>query len=107
MAAASLALHLSLAAAIALMTLGAATAWTSAAFSKRIVGVLLALSGAVLALSVLGAPGALMIAGAATAFAFAAIGAGLLVRLQEEYGSTELAEIDKADAEAEPAEREA
>ena len=104
MAQASIALHLCLYAAVALLTFGAAVAWTSVAFTKRVAGVLLALSGAILGLSALGAPPALTIAGVAVLFAFAAIGAGVLIRLQEAYGSTELADVDAADADAEPRE---
>ena len=99
-----LVLRLALAASIVLLACGVALAWTSASFAKRVMGVMIALTGAIVALAALNAPQAMMIAGVAVLLAYAAIGAGVLVRLQEAYGAAEIAEIDSADADAEPAE---
>jgi formate hydrogenlyase subunit 3/multisubunit Na+/H+ antiporter MnhD subunit len=45
-----------------------------------------------------------LIGGAAALFAYVTIGAGILARLQEAYGATDVADIDRGDADAEPAE---
>ncbi|MFT3726294.1 MAG: hypothetical protein QM759_00505 [Terricaulis sp.] len=97
-------LRLGLAAGIALFAGGASLAWTSVSFSKRVIGVLLGLLGAIAALAALAAPQAALIAGVAVLLAYAAAGVAVLVRLQEEYGATELADVDTLDAEAEPRE---
>ena len=102
-----LAERLQLAAAAALLMIGAVTALSSNNVAKRLAGLLIALIGAVLGLAALGAPGAALIAGLAAVFAQILVGVALLVRLQEAYGVTELAEIDAADAESEPAEPDA
>lgn len=104
MAPALLVLRLGLAASVVLLACGVALAWTSASFAKRVAGVIIALTGAIVGLAALGAPQAMMIAGAATLLAYVAIGVGVLARLQEAYGVTEIADIDSADADAEPAE---
>lgn len=95
-----------LAAAAALIATGAVTAWATTNAAKRVVGGVVALIGAALALGALGAP---MFALAAIAFAFAhlTLGMGLVVRLQEAYGGVETAEVDAADRAAEAEEREA
>lgn len=104
MAPAMLALRLGLAASVALLMCGVALAWTSASFAKRVVGATMALTGAIVGLAVLAAPQAAIVAGVAVLFAYAVIGVGVLARLHEQYGATEIAEIDAADANAEPAE---
>jgi hypothetical protein len=90
--------RLHLAVAVALTMAGVVTAWTSANAVKRVLGLMSALIGAVIALAVLSAPSALMMAGAGAGFAIVIAGAALLVRSQESYGGTELAEFDAADA---------
>lgn len=95
-----------LAAALALVMIGAVTAWAGANAAKRLAGLVMALIGAVLALGALGAPPALLVAGVVLAFAHLALGQALLVRLQESYRGVETTEIDAADRNAEVAERE-
>lgn len=75
---------------------------TSASALKRVVGIALALIGAIMALAVLGASHTAMVAGAATAFAFVALGVAIVVRLQEDYGASGVAEFEVADADSEP-----
>lgn len=104
MAPALLVLRLGLAASVVLLVCGATLAWSSASFTKRVAGVIIALSGAIAGVAVVGAPQAALIAGAVTLFAYATIGVGVLARLQEDYGATEIADIDRADAESEPPE---
>jgi len=99
-------LALVLAGALALVMIGAVTAWAGANAAKRLAGIVIALIGAVLALGALGAPSALLAAGVALAFVHLALGQALLVRLQEGYGGVETTEIDAADRKAEAAERE-
>lgn len=84
----------------AILLAGVATAVSNASVTKRLMGVLIAMIGALLAAGAVGAPVALLIAAAALTLAYAAIGAALLVRLQEAYGSIETNEIDAADAES-------
>jgi hypothetical protein len=97
---------LALAASVALVMIGAVTAWAAANAAKRLAGATIALIGAVLALGALGAPPALLVAGVALTFAHLTLGLALLVRLQEGYGGVESTEIDAADRKAEAAERE-
>ena len=104
MTSALLGLRVGLAAGVLLCACGAALASTSVSFAKRVAGVIVAFTGAVLALAVLGAPQAATIAGVAVLFAYAVVGVGVLVRLQEDYGATEIADIDAADKDAEPIE---
>ena len=92
------------AAAVVLLLIGAATAWRSAHAAKRLAGLLIAEIGALLALAALHAPEAALIAGVAAAFAQLALGASILVRLQEAYGGVESPDIDAADEDSEPAE---
>ncbi|HEX8901257.1 MAG TPA: hypothetical protein VF769_08520 [Vitreimonas sp.] len=96
--------RLLLAVAVALLMLGAVTAWTSANVIKRVVGVVLACLGALGGLAALGAPHAVLVLGAGAALAQLAMGVALAVRLQEAYGGVEAAEFDQADDVDEPAE---
>lgn len=96
--------RLLLAVAVAMLMLGAVTAWTSANFIKRVVGLLVASLGALAGAAALSAPVILVVVGIAAAFAQLAIGAALGVRLQEAYGGVEAAELDVADEANEPAE---
>ncbi|WP_395645350.1 hypothetical protein [Terricaulis sp.] len=91
-------LHLGLA--VALLLAGAVTAWTSTNVAKRVAGISVALTAALIALAVLGAPAALLVAAAGVAFAHLVVGAALLVRLQESYGGVETPEFDAADAQS-------
>lgn len=91
-------LHLGLA--VALLLAGAVTAWTSTNVAKRMAGIAVAFTGALLALAVLGAPSPLLISAIAIAFAYLIVGAALLVRMQEGYGGIETPEIDVADGES-------
>ena len=93
-----------LAAALALVFCGTATALTGANLVKRIGGVLAALTGAIIGLAALGAGAGALIAAVAIAFAFCALGASLLVRLQESHGAIETAAIDGGDQADEPLE---
>ena len=90
-----------LAGAVALLMVGAATAWTSANVTKRIAAIVLAQLGALSALSALGAASSLLLAGVAAMFAQLALGVALITRLQEAYASIEAPEIDAADAQSE------
>ena len=69
--------------------------------AKRVAGVALAMIGAMLVLVGVGAPEDIVVAGAILAFAYVAIGAGLLVRLHEAYGATDVGDIDQEDAKGE------
>jgi hypothetical protein len=91
--------QLCFAAGVALLICGATLAWSSVSFAKRVAGVLLALMGAIVAAAALGAPQQALLGGAAVLFCYAAIGVSVLVRLQEAYGSTQIDDIDAADAE--------
>lgn len=95
-----------LAGAVALTMIGAIAAWAAANALKRLVGLVIALIGAMLAAAALGAPAPFLVAGAGLIFAHLALGLSLLVRLQESYGAVETTEIDAADRKAEAAERE-
>lgn len=90
--------------ALALTLLGAAVAWAAPNATKRVAGILVAHFGAVLALGAVGAPLSIMSAGVAIALAQCAIGAAIVVRLQEAYGAVEGRDIDAADDAAEPPE---
>lgn len=92
-----------LAAALALLALGAALALTSGNAAKRAVGMVIAQSGATLGAIALGLPAAGATAMLAIMLASLLIGAAIVVRLQEAYGSVEAPEIDEADRYSEPA----
>jgi hypothetical protein len=83
---------------------GIAAAMSGASVTKRLIGVLVAMIGALLAAAAAGASLSLIVVGAALTLAYSAIGAALLVRLQESYGTVETFEIDAADAESDTAE---
>jgi len=104
MAPAFLLLRLGLAASIVLFTSGAALAWTSGSFGKRVAGVVIGFVGAIVGLSTLAVPQAALVAGVAALLVYAVAGVAVLIRLQEEYGATDVADIDQADANAEPRE---
>ena len=95
-----------LALAIALVAGGAVAAFASSNALKKIAAVLTALVGAALAAAMLGAPDGVLIAVAAVAFAYCALGVAVVVRLQEAYGSIEASELDAADEQDEPREPE-
>ena len=90
--------------ALVLLLAGAVAAWASANVAKRITGVFLAHTGALLALAALGLPGIVLIAAVCIALAHLIVGAALLVRLQEAYGGVEVREFDEADEQTEPTE---
>lgn len=90
--------------AVAVMTSGAAVAWSARNLAKRIFALMIAMTGSALALAALGAPPSAILAGAAVSFAHLLVGLGLLVRAHEHYGSAELSDIDVADAQREPVE---
>jgi hypothetical protein len=96
--------RLLLAIAVAMLMLGAVTAWTSANFVKRVAGILVASLGALTGAAALSAPVSLIVVGVAAAFAQLLFGVALGVRLQEGYGGVEAAEFDAADDANEPAE---
>lgn len=92
---------------VAIVLIGAVTAWTSVNAVKRLGGLVIAQLGAVLTLAALGAPHGLLLAAITIGVAVLVIGAALIVRLQEAYSGVELAEIDLADEQGEPAETDA
>ncbi len=94
-----------LALAVALVMIGAVTAWTGANNAKRLAGLLVALIGAALTLGAIGAPPAFLVGAMVIAFATFAVGLAVLVRLQEAYGGVESTEIDAADRLADTKER--
>lgn len=90
--------RIELSAAVALTMAGVVAAWTSQNIAKRVVGGVIALSGAMLALAVLHMPDQMLMAGVGVAFATTVAGAALLVRSQESYGVIETPALDLADA---------
>jgi hypothetical protein len=98
MAGDSLILHMTLGASAALLTSGSFAAWASANAAKRLAAIAVALIGALLAAAALNAPAALLVTGAAAGFAYLAVGAAVVVRLQESYGGIETPQIDAEDA---------
>ena len=82
---------------------GAAAAWTSVNIAKRLVGILIAQSGACLAALALGAPQVAAVGLLAVGLGNLLLGAAIAVRLQESYHSIEAEEIDAADRHSEPA----
>jgi hypothetical protein len=89
-------------AAVALLMIGAVTALVSANATKRLVGLGIAMLGALAALAALRAPEGAIIAGAAVLLAQVILGVAIIIRLHESYGGIETPDIDAADAEAEP-----
>jgi hypothetical protein len=75
--------RLLLAIAVAMLMLGAVTAWTSANFIKRVAGILVASLGALTGAAALSVPVSLIVVGVAAAFAQLLFGVALGVRLQE------------------------
>jgi len=94
-----------LAGAVVLLMVGVVAAWSSDHATKRVIGIVVALLGALVGLAALSAPSALLIAGVAVLFGHVAVGVALVVRLQEAYGGVEAPAIDAADAQSEPVER--
>lgn len=90
--------------AVALALIAAIAAYASANATKRLAAVLVALIAALLAAAALGAPQTMLIAGGAIAFGYCAVGAALVVRLQEAYGGVEVGDFDAADEASEPQE---
>jgi hypothetical protein len=100
------ALMVGLALAIALVAAGAVAAFASSNALKKVAAVLTALVGAALVAAMLGAPSSVLIAAAAIAFAYCAVGIAVVVRLQEAYGSIETSDLDAADEQDESREPE-
>lgn len=96
--------RLHIAAAVALLMIGAVTALTAENVARRLVGLIIAFVAAALGLAALGAPAVLLIATIAAAGAMTVFGVALLIRLQEDYGGIETAEFDRADDVGEPTE---
>lgn len=90
--------------AVALLILGALLAFTSTNALKRVLAALVALFGAALALAFLNVPELALIAASAIAFSYCILGAAIVVRLQETYGSIEASALDAADEQDEPRE---
>ena len=87
-----------------LLAIGVSATLLSANLTKRLVGLVFAVMGAVLAgLAVVGPSGALT-AGIAIGLAYLLVGASLLIRLQEACATLEAADIDAVDAEADRSE---
>ena len=93
-----------LAAAVLLLCVGAAASLGASNVSKRLVGLFIAMSGAVLGAAALHVADGTLLAGIAIAAAYAAVGFALLVRLQETYQSVEADELDAGDLADEPLE---
>jgi len=83
----------------ALTLAGVVVALSMANVAKKLAGLVVALLGACAAAAALGAPEAVLIAAAAAGFGYVSLGAALLVRLQEDYRSIEIVDIDRADRE--------
>jgi len=90
--------------AAAVLLAGVTTALSAASVTKRVIGVLVALIAAALVAAALDAPIGFIVGSVALVLAYGAIGAALLVVLQESYATSETKEIDAADAEADSAE---
>ncbi len=80
---------------------GAVTALTAASVIKRLAGVLVSFISAALAIGVLGAPPAMSVGAVALMVAYCVAGVAVLVRLQEGYGVSDVAELDRADDQGE------
>ncbi len=90
-----------IAASMALVVLSVVTLLTASNAGKRLAGAAVVMLGAALAVSALRAPQIFVSAAVAVALAYAALGALILIRLQEAYGDTELPAIDAVDDDAE------
>jgi hypothetical protein len=88
-----------------LVMIGAAAALLSGNAIKRVGGILISGFGAVASLAAIGAGSGPVVAGVTLLFVYAVLGAGIVVRLQESYGSIEAPDIDAADAEDDARER--
>lgn len=88
--------------AVALLMSGATAALVSPNAIKRLVGLGIAVLGALAALAALRAPEGAIVAGAAVLLAQLIVGVAITIRLHESYGGIEAPEIDAADAEDEP-----
>ncbi|MEZ5996003.1 MAG: hypothetical protein R3C25_09625 [Hyphomonadaceae bacterium] len=84
-------------ASLALVIGGALLAWLSGNLFKRLAGIIVAASGALVTASALAAPESLITSGAAVIFVELVIGGAVAVRLYEAYGSIEAAEVDSLD----------
>lgn len=100
-AAAPFAESVALTLAVLLALCGAAAAWSAPNLAKRLTAIVVALIGVAVALGALRLPSGVLITVAAIGFAYAAVGAALIVRAQESYASVEAGEIDAADAQDE------
>ena len=100
----TIAMRALLGASILLSIAGGAAALIAPNLIKRLAGIAVAQTGAMIALAALGAPSQALVAAGAIAFAQIAGGVAILVRLQESYGDTEAGEFDAADAADEPSE---
>ncbi|MET0181293.1 MAG: hypothetical protein ABW199_00245, partial [Caulobacterales bacterium] len=87
--------------ALAVIAFGGSVAFTSANAAKRLIGVVVAQSGAALGAIALGLPPAAAIAMLAAMLATLAIGAAISVRMQEDYGAIETPDVNAADRDSE------
>jgi hypothetical protein len=85
--------------ACALIVIGVASGLVLTNAIKRLAGLVIAGFGALAALAAFGAPGGALVAAVAVLFAQTALGAAIVARLQESYGSVASPEIDAADVE--------
>lgn len=81
-----------------LIVIGSGAALMLSNAAKRLAGLVIAGFGALAALAALGAPGGAIVAGVVVMFAQIALGAAIVVRLQESYGGVAASDIDAADA---------
>jgi hypothetical protein len=78
---------------------GAICAFASAHLVKRLLGVFMMGVGALIVLAALGASLGLALGVAAALAAWTMLGAAILIRLQEDYGGLEAADVETAEAE--------
>lgn len=87
-----------------LLVIGVTATLLSTNLVKRLVGLVFAVMGAMLAGLAFAGPSGALTAGIVIGLAYLMVGAFLLIRLQEAFGSLEARDIDAADAAAESSE---
>lgn len=85
------------AAALTLLVASAAIASAATHAVKKLMGAVLTVLAALVALAVIGAPAQALVAGAAAAFGLLVVGVGIAVRLQEAYGDVDQRALDGGD----------
>jgi hypothetical protein len=85
-----------LALAVALVAMGAVAAMMASSVGKRLIGIVVAQTGGVFILVLMGMSAAALV-GVGLLLAYIALAAGVIVSLQEAYGASETIDIDRAD----------